>query len=127
MRKLLTGIFLISFIVFGSIKVQAISFDDAIREKKPCAILLYANWADNINAIMPAYNAIEQQYGDKYNFLKINIANEEAKSFNKTNYIYPNLPYVLLFKERGRMSRCITQDCLMNDTCIKEKLDLFAN
>ena len=127
MKKLFTGLFLISFIVFGSIKTQAITFEEAIKQKKPCAILLYADWADNVKTIIPVYSSIEQQYGQKYNFLKINIANEEAKSFNKTNYIYPNLPYVLLFKERGRMSRCITQDCLINDSCIKEKLDLFAN
>ena len=127
MKKLLTILFLLSLIVFVQDKARAVSFEDAIKQKQPCAVLIYANWADNVNAIQSAYNSIAQKYSGKYNFVSINIATEEAKSFNKTNYIYPNLPYVLLFKERGRMSRCITQDCLMNETCFKEKLDLFAN
>ena len=127
MKNLLIGLFLLSLMTFCTIKVQAIGFEDAIKQKKPCAVLVYAKWADNVDSVLPAFDTLGQQYADKYNFIKINIAEEEAKSFNKTNYIYPNLPYVLLFKERGRMSRCILQDCIMSDSCIKEKMDIFAN
>ena len=127
MKKLLTVLFLLLFAGFGTMKAQALSFEEALQSKNPSAVLIYAPWAENADTTVTAFDSLAGVYGQKYNFVKIDIAAEDAKSFNKTNYIYPNLPYVLLFKERGRMSRCITRDCLTNDTCIKEKMDLFAN
>ena len=127
MKKYLVGIFTIFLLSISSSQVFAISFEDAINDKKPSAVLIYADWADNIQNILQNFNQIENSYSGKYNFVRINIGREEAKEYNKSYYIYPNLPYVLLFKDRGRMSRCITLDCLQDDSCAKEKLDFFAN
>lgn len=126
MKKLFTSLFLL-LLTISTTCVKAITYDDAIAQKKPCAILIYADWADNINSVSSTFNELEKSYVNQYNFVKINISKEEAKAFNKTNYIYPNLPYVMLYKERGRISRYLPQSCVFDSSCIKDKMDLFAN
>ena len=126
MKKLLASLFIL-FVGLGTIPADAISYEDAINQKAPCAVLLYASWADDINQVVPIFSSLEQQYADKYNFVRVDIASEQAKVFNKTNYIYPNLPYIMLYKERGRISRYIQKDCITKESCIKEKMDVFAD
>ncbi len=127
MKKFLIGIFSFSVLFFSGTKVFAGKFEDAINDKKPSAVLIYADWVDDIQKTLQDFSNIEREYANKYNFVRINIGREEAKEYNKSYYIYPNLPYVMLFKDRGRMSRCITLECLQNNSCAKEKLDFFAN
>ena len=127
MKKLLTNLFIILVLVCAMAKSDAATFEEVMAQSKPCAVLIYADWADNLAAVTAAYGAQEQAYYNKYNFAKINICEEEAKNFNKTFYIYQNLPYILLFKERGRISRIITRDCILDDSCFKDKLNSFAN
>ena len=126
MKKLLAGLLLLT-LSFISAKVDAISFEEVLSQSKPCAILVYADWADQLQPVLATYGGVEQSYAKKYNFAKVNICKEEARNFNKTFYIYQNVPYILLFKERGRMSRVITRDCILDNSCIKDKLDFFAN
>ena len=127
MKKLLTSLFVLLSILCIFNKANAASFEEVMTQSKPCAVLIYADWADNLAAVTATYGAMEQAYSNKYNFTKINICKDEAKNFNKNFYIYQNLPYILLFKERGRMSRAITRDCILDNSCIKDKLEFFAN
>ena len=126
MKKLFVSLCCIILVALGFANVQAGTFDE-VSQAKYGAIMIYADWADNLQPVMTNFGTMEQAYAGKYSFAKINIASEDAKEFNKKNYIYPNLPYILLFKERGRMSRCITRECASNPTCLKEKMELFAN
>lgn len=125
MKKLFAAIF--TLIICGTGMVSAMSFEQAMSQKKPMAVLIYANWADNVQAIVSAYDAMGQQYADKYNFTKINICTEEAKGFNQKYHIYPQLPYVLLFRDNGKISRYLKADCISNDACFKERLDFFVD
>lgn len=126
MKKVfLLSIFLLTILFSDAPKTNAVTFDEAMSQSKPVALFLYADWADNAQSMLGVFNQMEQQYGNSYNFVKINIGNKEAKSFNQKFYIYPNLPYVLLFRDRGRISRFIQKDCAANSSCLKEKLDLF--
>ena len=118
-------IFLVAIICFQ--KVQATTYEEIVSSPKPGAVLIYADWADNVQPALAAFGTVEQSFSGRYSFAKINICTKDAKAFNQRNYIYPNLPYVLLFKERGRMSRSVSSDCLLNESCIREKLDIFAN
>ena len=102
-------------------------YEDAINQSKPIAMLIYANWADEVVPSKQAFNNLAIKYANKYNFVTINIGTEEAKAFNKTYTIYADVPYLLLFKDRGRFSRYIKRDCLLNESCINGKLDIFAN
>ena len=126
MKKLLSSILLLfSFILTVSVS-NAASYEQALSSSKPAAILIYADWADNVQSVLQSFNNMGQQYADKYNFVPLNICKPEAKSFNKIYHIYPNIPYVLLFREGGKISRFLKQDCVTNESCFKEKLDVFA-
>ena len=127
MKKFLSLLFLLTVMLMSPLSAYALKYEEAINQSKPMAILVYAPWADNQQTCMQAFKAMEQQYAAQYNFVLINIATADAKAFNKTYHIYPNLPYVLLFKDRGKISRYLKADCVMNNTCFTDKLNLFIN
>ena len=127
MKKLFLNLLILSSLIFGIIKCNAATYDDLVNQSQPAAVLIYADWADNLQPSIDAFDAMQPVYGKKYGFAKVNICQKEAKSFNQKNYIYPNLPYVILFRDRGRITRIINRDCIIDDACIKEKFDFFAN
>lgn len=128
MRKIVLSFLFLSILFFMNIKeAGAATFGEAISEKQPVAVLIYADWADDAQQVLQSFKTAELQYGGKYNFVTLNIALPETKEFNKSYHIYPNLPYVLFFKDKGKVSRYLTKDCVMNQSCFKEKLKSFAN
>lgn len=127
MRKFLTALFLLTLVIIGTQKANAIKFEDAIGQNKPVAVLIYAPWADGQDTMLQAFNSMGTRYVDAYNFVAINIATEDAKAFNQRFYIYPNLPYVLLFRNGGKVSRFLKQDCVLDSACFAERLDMFNN
>ncbi len=127
MKKILVLLFLLTAVVMGTQSAKAIKFEEGITQSKPLAVIVYAPWADGQEEMLRVFNMMEQRYADSYNFARVNIATEEAKSFNKRFYIYPNIPYVLLFRTNGKVSRYLKQDCVMNETCFAERLDMFNN
>ena len=117
----------ILLLLFGlTLKAKAVDFQQAIADKTPSIVLIYADWADDIDAVLGQFRGLEAEYGSRYNFVELNIASPEAKIFNKTYHIYPNLPYVLLFKDKAKTTRAVAKDCILNGECIKEKLDIFV-
>ena len=127
MKKLLLSLLILSSLVLGGKKCYSATYDEVINQTKPAALLIYADWADNLQPTLAAFDAMQPIYGKKFGFAKINICDKEAKSFNQRNYIYPNLPYVILMKERGRITRIINRDCILDSSCLNEKFDFFAN
>ncbi len=127
MKKLLTILCLAGAVVFCTIKASALTFIEAVKLQKPCAVLIYADWADDAQDVMKSFKSKEQQWGSKYNFVAMNIADEQTKEFNKLYHIYPNLPYVLLFKDKGKVSRLLKKECVTTSSCFDDKLDLFAD
>ena len=126
MKKLLAGLFIFSTMLLGT-KAFGMGFSEGLSQSKPMAVLIYADWADNVQAIVTAFQLQSQQVGDKYNFVTLNIADKAAKEFNARYHIYPNLPYVLLFKNNGKISRYVQKDCVLNSSCFAEKIKNFAN
>lgn len=124
MKKFLFCIGLLMLAGFTS--VQAMTYEEAINQSKPMAILIYADWADNASNALQMFNTMSEQYSNKYNFVKINIATKGAKTFCKTYHIYPNMPYVILFKDRGRLTRFLQQNCVLNNACFADKLQNFG-
>lgn len=124
MKNLLL-IFIFIFVIFCT-EAKAVTYSEAITKSKPCAVIIYADWADDLESVMSVFDSMEQVYGKKYNFVKLDIASSETKKFNKTYYIYPNLPYIMLFKEKGKTSRFLTKDCINDSACIKDRFDFFA-
>lgn len=127
MKKLFLSLLITVLTVFAAGTVKADDFQDFIHQNTRCAVLVTANWAEKAEEIQTAFTDAENTYAGKYSFKIINIASPETKEFNKSNYIYTNLPYIVLYKEKGRMSRWINRDCILNSSCMKDKFELFAN
>ena len=128
MKKIVSVLFLFSLMLWGSAKAdEPMKFEQAISQTKPMALLVYADWADDAQTVLQTFNATGLQYEGKYNFVTMNIASPDTKAFNKSYHIYPNLPYVLFFKDKGKVSRYLKKDCVLNASCFKEKLDFFIN
>ncbi len=127
MKKFFLGLILSLLCVFGVEKVYSMTFEEGMKQSKAMALYIYADWADNAEQGKAVFQAMEQKYGNKYNFVTLDIASPEAKAFNKIYHIYPNLPYVLLFRDGVRFSRYLKMDCVLDSSCFGGKLDVFVN
>ena len=128
MRKTLVSVFLLTCLFFSTNSAKAaMNYEDAINQSKPVAILVYANWATDADKAVKAFKALEQTYSDKFNFVLMNIADETTKPFNEVYHIYPKMPYMLLFRDKGKFSRYLQKDCLLNNSCVDEKIKFFIN
>ncbi len=127
MKKLLSSLFLTMLLLAGMPQANAMKYDQAINQSKPMAIFVYAPWADDSQAMLQSFSGLQKKYGTTYNFVTMNIATDDAKVYNQKYYIYPNLPYVMLFREKGKFSRFIEKNCAKDTQCLSTKLDLFNN
>ena len=125
MKKIFISLLLLLTVSTGIVK--ALTYEQALSDSKPMALLIYATWADNLANVNSVFNNMEQNYSDKYNFVKLDIASNDAKAFNKRYHIYPNLPYVLLFRDGGKVSRYLQNNCITDSACFSEKLNMFTN
>ena len=127
MKKFLTSLFLLTVFVCVAQKANAMRYEEALQQQKAMAIYIYAPWADNYANVMQSFKTMEAKYATKYNFVTMNIATDEVKEFNKKSYIYPNVPYVLLLRDKGKFLRFVKSDCVTDNACFTSKLDLFVN
>ena len=117
---------LFSFFVLTT-STNAITFEEGLNQsyKTPMVVLVYAQWADNYPAFLQQYQNIQSEFLGKYNFVELDIASQDAKFFNSKYHIYPNLPYVLMYKDGGKISRYIQKSCLQDNACITSRLNSF--
>lgn len=127
MKKLILSILTLLTFAISTQTTKAMTFAEGLNDSKPMALLIYANWADGAADTIGKFKSQQAQYEDRYNFILLDIASEDTKEFNKKYHIYPNLPYVLLYKDNGKVSRYLQKDCVMDDSCFTEKLDFFIN
>jgi hypothetical protein len=121
---------LIAFLLFITVspaKIEAKSFQEAQGEMsgKPLIILIYAQWADNYQSAVNELKLVENKYLSQYNFVALDIAKEDAKFYNAKYNIAPNLPYIVIYKQGGKISRFLTGDCTFDSKCIENKMNLF--
>ena len=125
MKKLLSFLFLFVLLAAGISRANAMTFEEAFNDQKPMLVLVSAQWADNYSSYVDVLDALERMYGDKFNFVKLDIANADAKAFNSRYHIYPNLPYMLMFRDGGKVSRYIQRDCILNESCVVSRVKSF--
>lgn len=106
----------------------AISFEQAFQqaETKPMLVLIYAKWADDYTTYLQSFRKTQEEFGDKFNYVELDIASPDAKVFNSRYHIYPNLPYILMFRDGGRVSRYVPNNCAKQDSCIIPKVRSFV-
>lgn len=118
---------LFSIILFNCNQAKALTFEEAYSQtySKPAAILVYADWADSYQNCLQQFK-IASQKTNKINFVTIDIAKKEAKAYNKRYEIYQNLPYVLLIRNGGKVTRLLTRSCASDNACIIQKINAFT-
>ena len=126
MKKIL--MLFVVFLLIATLKANAMKFDEAFAQSgtKPMLVLVYADWADNVQSYVQAFNGLQTQFGETYNFVDLNIASPDTKSFNSRYHIYPNLPYILMFRDGGKVSRYIPRNCILDESCLTPKLKSFV-
>jgi len=114
-------------LVFFTSNVKALTFQEGLDQssKTPVVVLIYAEWAEKYEDYLSVFRNLEADFEGVYNFVELNIASKDTLDFNKRYHIYPNLPYVLMFKENGKISRYVQRDCAKDESCIKSKLKSF--
>ena len=58
-----------------------ISYDTAVKSDKPMLVVFYADWCAYCLKFMPKFNILSKLYGDKFNFVMVNV--EESVSTEK--------------------------------------------
>ena len=127
MKKIFNLLLIFLLMTVLGLKANAMTFEEAYSEcdKKPMLVIIYAEWADNYKAYLNSFRALQEDFENTFNFAELNIANEDTRFFNSKFHIYPNLPYVLMFRDRGKVSRYIQKDCLINSSCVVPKIKSF--
>ena len=125
MKKILT--LLAALFVLTTVKASALTFEEAYAQAstKPMLVLVYAEWADQYMDYLQAFNTLETQFGENYNFVYLNIASPDTKAFNARYHIYPNLPYILMFRDGGKVSRYVPKNCILEESCVVPKIKSF--
>ena len=108
-------------------KSYALNFEEAFSQtnKTPMVVLIYAQWADNYQYSLEQFRLTQNDFKTSYNFVELDIATNDAKAFNDKFHIYPKLPYALMFKENGKISRYIPGNCVNEKSCLSTKLTSF--
>lgn len=122
MKKIILSLLML-FICGAS--VHAMKYEEALQSSKPFAILVYADWADDVQYYLQTFNLMATKYSNKYNFVPINICTKEAKAYIQNNTITAGIPYVIVTKSTGKISRRLRSDCARSEACIIEKLELL--
>jgi thiol-disulfide isomerase/thioredoxin len=61
----------------GSMAKQSVPFDVAMQNGKPTMMEFYADWCSSCKAMTPTMAALKQEYGDRVNFVMLNVDNEK--------------------------------------------------
>lgn len=127
MKKILTILTVLIVTVFGMQASNALTFSEGYQQtnSKPMLLVIYAPWTDGHQSIVQNFLALKKTYGDKINFVALDIANPDAKAFNEKFHINPKLPYVAMFRDGGRVIRYVQKDCALNQACLADKVRAF--
>lgn len=124
MKKIILSV-LILFLL--TLNVKAMDFQEAFAQSrvKPVVVLLYADWSDNQENALNVFRTLQPRFSRVYNFVELDIAKEETKFYNQRFDIFRGLPYIMMYKEGGKISRFIDSSCTNDTRCLESKLKSF--
>ncbi len=106
----------------------AMSYKDAIaqNDRKPMAVLVYANWAQNYDYTLTMYRKMQSSLGNLYNYVELDLASAEAKDYTEDFAIMPKLPYIMLYRGKGKFQRLLDRNCATDLNCAIPKMKSFS-
>ena len=121
-------VLLLTLTITLKINAKTLTFPQAFSQisQKPVAVLVYADWADNYQTHLINFRKLEKtQLGQNFYFAELDIASKEAKIFNDKYEIYTKLPYIILLRNNGKVSRYIQRNCASDTACTINKMKAF--
>lgn len=91
-----------------------ISYDEALKSEKPMLAVFYVDWCGYCLRFMPKFNILSKLYGNKYNFVMVNVegSKENHKLAEKTGIGGFPTVYILdpKYDNKVLMSNSVYQD-----------------
>ena len=78
----------------------AVPLDVALANHKPTLIEFYADWCTSCQAMAPTLQSLEEQYGDRVNFVMLNVDNEKWLP-EILSYRVDGIPHFVYMKAGG--------------------------
>ena len=127
MRLFLYLFVLVNMFFLSILQVKALSFEEAFSQvsRTPMVVLIYADWANGYESSIAQFRIAKNALSNNFNFVELDITKKEARAFNEKFHIYPKLPYILMFRDGGKVSRYIPRDCAQSSACVISKLKSF--
>lgn len=124
MKKLLIIVLLL--MLMPTVKA-AMNYNDAyaMNNSTPMAVFIYADWATNYETNLTEFRKAQQELGDKYNYVELDIASKDTEAYTEQNAILPKLPYIMLYRSKCKFARLIDRSCASDEACILSKMKSF--
>ena len=127
MKKLLLVLAIFLFTITRS-SAEVVSYDSAMSStnKTPVLMLIYADWASDSQACMAQFKRIQEEYGDKFKYVELDVASSDMAAFNAKHQLIQGVPYMMMFRSGGMVSRNVTRDCVKDYSCLKSRVSGFV-
>jgi thioredoxin 1 len=100
--------------VYDIIQVTQDNVDGVINSSRPVIIDVYADWCGPCKLLAPIIDELNLEYGNRYQFAKINGGEEEALTDSLEITGFPTIIFYKDGKEAGRIVGFTSKDKLVN-------------
>ena len=124
MKKLFV---ILSLLLLMPVTYAAMTYTNAysMNNDKPMAVFIYADWADNYETSLSQFRNAQQEMGDLYNYVELDLASKDARAYTEQNVILPKLPYIMLYRSKCKFARLLDRNCSSSSACIIPKMKSF--
>ena len=81
---------------------EAVEYDVAMANEKPTVLEFYADWCSSCQSLAPVVQALHGHYGDRINFVMVNIDDAQAAAAVK-QYGVTGIPHLLTLTAQGEV------------------------
>lgn len=100
------------------------ALEDAINKNDNVFLYIYTPQCSYCTKFNPNYKKLNSVYGEKCKFVKIDGTTDYGR-----NLIYAfrasYVPFVILLKSKTKKAVVIQSDCLLNYSCVSQKVNAF--
>ncbi len=102
-----------------------ISYSQATTSKKPMLALFYADWCSYCLKFMPRFYTLSKLYGDKFNFVMINIEGSKSDIKLAKDYHISSLPTVYIIDPKYDNRVLVPNSAYQDLAMFRQELDRY--
>ena len=124
MKKIFISTFMLLFAVCSA---YAFNYADAYNQldSKPAVMLVTAPWVNDTQTYVTQLQYLQNDYGNRANIFVQDISDKSTALYNEMFPIYQRLPYVMLLKSSGKITRVLPRNCAADYSCLNDKVKIF--